>query len=222
MRIKRSARFSLCEMIFTRKWSFLGPGSEKKLYSIHEYKPQGEWDRVAELMMLKFGESKHPVIRSTSPLSRGVLKSKGGGKLSIHFCVDGETVETVLRTIISVNRLSIYGAVSDLCEEYSTCQTRTERPVLAGQSDPLFAPSNLLIMTPRLSIGIPAQGHLLRNKIDWSRRRTVLYEKTHAEPVTCREFTLPRADKSADPKGRIRGIIKIGPVLETTNQLLAR
>ena len=29
------------------------------------------------------------------PLSRGVLKSKGGGKLSIHFCADGETVETV-------------------------------------------------------------------------------------------------------------------------------
>ena len=63
--------------------SFLGPGSEKKWYSISEYSPQGEWDRVAEQMMLKFGESKHPVFRSTSPLSRGVLKSKGGGKLSI-------------------------------------------------------------------------------------------------------------------------------------------
>ena len=30
----------------------------------------------------------------------------------------------------------IYGAVSDVCEEDSTFQTRTERPVLAGQSDP--------------------------------------------------------------------------------------
>ena len=64
------------------RWSFLGPGSEKKWYSTRDSKPQGEWDRVAELMMLKFGESKHPVFRSTSPLSRGVLKSKGGGKLS--------------------------------------------------------------------------------------------------------------------------------------------
>ena len=61
------------------RWSFLGPGSEKKWYSTHESKPQGEWDRVAELVMLKFGESGHPVFRSTSPLSRGVLKSKGGG-----------------------------------------------------------------------------------------------------------------------------------------------
>ena len=42
------------------QWSFLGPGSEKKWYSAHESK----WDRVAELMMLKFGESGHPVFRA--------------------------------------------------------------------------------------------------------------------------------------------------------------
>ena len=40
---------------------------------------QGECDRVAELMMIKFGESGHPVFRATGPLSRGTLKSKGGG-----------------------------------------------------------------------------------------------------------------------------------------------
>ena len=78
---------------------------------------------------------------------------------------------------ISLNQLSIYGAVSDVCEEYGTCQTRTGRPVLARQSDPLFAPANLMIMTPRPSIEIPAQEILLQkykervetfhNKIDW-------------------------------------------------------
>ena len=82
------------------------------------------------LMMMKFGESGHPVFRVTSPLSRGTLKSKEDGKLSIHFCADDGTIETVFRTIISVNQLSIYGVVSDLCEEYSICQTRTGRPVL--------------------------------------------------------------------------------------------
>ena len=29
-------------------------------------------------MVIKFGESGHPVFRATSPLSRGTLKSKGG------------------------------------------------------------------------------------------------------------------------------------------------
>ena len=113
-------------------------------------------------MMFKFGESGHPVFRATSPLSQGTLTSKGCGKLSWHFCADGDTIETVFRTIISVNQLSIYGAVSDVCEEYGTCQTRTVRPVLAGQSDPLFEPGKLLITTPTPSIEIPAQENLLQ------------------------------------------------------------
>ena len=124
-----------------RRWSFLGLGSEKKWYSTYNKIQRGEWDRVAELMMIKFRESGHPVFRATSPLSRGTLKSKGGGKLSIHFCADGDTIETVFRTVISVNQLSIYGAVSDVCEEYSTCHDWTGRPVVAGQSYPLFVPS---------------------------------------------------------------------------------
>ena len=41
-----------------------------------------------------------------------------------------------------------------------------------------------------------------------------------AEPVTCREFLLPRDDKSTDPKGWIRGDTKIGPVLEVTTSYL--
>ena len=106
-------------------WSFLGLGSETKWYFTYKERPGGEWDKVAELMMIKFGDSGHPVFRATSPLSRGTLTSKGGGKFSIHFCADGDTIETVFGTIISINQLSIYGAVSDLCEEYSICQTRT-------------------------------------------------------------------------------------------------
>ena len=141
----------------------LGPGSETKWYSTDKERPQGKWDRVNELMMIKFRESGHPVFRATSPLSRGTLMSKGGVKLSIHFCADGDTIETVFRTFISVNQLSIYGAVSDVCKEYSACQTRTERPVLAEQSDQFFAPANLMIMTPTSSIEIPAQEILLKS-----------------------------------------------------------
>ena len=88
------------------RWSFLGPGSEKKWYSTYINKPQVERDRVAELMMIKVREGGHPVFRATSPLSRGTLKGKGGGKLSIHFWADGDTIETVFRTIISVNQLA--------------------------------------------------------------------------------------------------------------------
>ena len=136
-----SSFFSMRKDFSAGQWSFLGPGSENRWYSTNEYSPQGEWDGVAEQMILTFAESRHPAFRSTSPLSRGVLKRKGGGKLSIHFCADGETVETVFRTIVTVCQLSIYGAVSDVCEDYKACHVRTGRPVVAGQSNPLFVPS---------------------------------------------------------------------------------
>ena len=58
-------------------------------------------------MLLEFAESGHPTFRATTPLSRGQLKSKGHGKLSIHFAADYPTIETVFRIIISVNQLSI-------------------------------------------------------------------------------------------------------------------
>ena len=98
-------------------------------------------DRIAEQMMLTFAESKHPVFRSTSPLSRRVFKSKGGGKLSIHYCADYATIETVFRTIIYVNQLSLYGLVADMCEECESCHDKTGRLAMEGQSNPLFVPS---------------------------------------------------------------------------------
>ena len=77
------------------QWSFFGPGSEKKWYSMEENSPQGIWDHIAEKMLLEFAESGCPIFRATTPLSRGKLKSKGHGKLSIHFAADQETIETI-------------------------------------------------------------------------------------------------------------------------------
>ena len=61
-------------------WTFLGLGDEEKWYATFAYKPNGEWNRTAEKMMLNFEESGHPVIRGTSPLAGGALTSYGGGK----------------------------------------------------------------------------------------------------------------------------------------------
>ena len=98
-------------------WSFVGPGSETKRYRTDTFKPKGKWDEVAEIMMMNFRESGHPVFRATSAMERGTLKRKGGGNLSIHFCCDYETAEVIFCTIVSVNQLSINGPVADLCEE---------------------------------------------------------------------------------------------------------
>ena len=85
-------------------------------------------------MLLEFAESACPIFRATTPLSRGQLKSKGRGKLSIHYAADQETIETIFRKIVSANQLSLYGAVAEICEEYESLHERTGRPVVMGQS----------------------------------------------------------------------------------------
>ena len=116
------------------QWSFIGPGSGKKWYSIKEDSPQGIWDKIAERMLLEFAESGCPIFSATTPLSRRHLKSKGRGKLSIHCAADQETIETIFRLICSANQLSLYGAVAETCEEYESLHERTGRPVVMGQS----------------------------------------------------------------------------------------
>ena len=76
-----------------RRWSFLGLGSEKKWYSTYNERPGGKWDRVAELMMIKFGNAdtqfSDPRVRCLEERS----KAKEVEKLSIHFGAVGDTIE---------------------------------------------------------------------------------------------------------------------------------
>ena len=89
-----------------------------------EDSPQGIWDTIAEKMLLEFAESGCPIFRATTPLSRCKLKSKGHGKLSIHFAADQETIESIFRIIVSANQLSLYGAVANMCEECESFHDR--------------------------------------------------------------------------------------------------
>ena len=97
-------------------WSVQGLGYEKKWYGTHVSKPNVEWNKTAGVMMFNFIESGYPVFRA-SALERGEPKNEGGGKKSTHFNGSEETVQLILRTVISVNQLSIYGAVADLRKE---------------------------------------------------------------------------------------------------------
>ena len=98
---------SLYERKFgTGQWSFIGPGSEKKWYSIEEDSPQGIWDNIAEKMLVEFAESGCPIFRATTPFSRGQLRSKGHGKLWIQL-LPLKKQETIFRIIVFANQLSL-------------------------------------------------------------------------------------------------------------------
>ena len=102
---------------------------------MEENSPQGIWDHIADEMLLEFAESECPIFRTTTPLSRGQLKSKVRGKLSVHFTADQDTVETIFRIIVFANQFSLCGAVANMCEEFETHQDRSgQLDVVMGQS----------------------------------------------------------------------------------------
>ena len=225
------------------EWSFIGPGSEKKWYCMEEDSPQGNWDHIAEKMLLEFAESGCPIFRATTPLSEDKLKSKGHGKLSIHFAADQETIENVFRIIVFANQLSLYGAVANICEEYESLHDRSGQPdVLVGQSIVLSeikaevsldndnpAYQNLLLQQyeerierlsqdNRLSKFCMDAGFISVVEIGQYFMTKDTGEQFYAK--ACREYTLPRSDESSQPKGWIQGNTKIGPVLEITTSCL--
>ena len=166
----------------------------------------------------EIAENGRPTLRATTPLSRGSLKSKGHGKLSIHFTADYPKIETIFRIIISVNQLSLYGAVANICEEFEAYQDRSGKPdVLMGQSIVL---SEIRTEVP-LDNDIPSHQNLLLQR--YEERIKSLSPKDNGEQFyakACREYTLPRDDESSQPKGWIQGNTRIGPVLEVTTGYL--
>ena len=119
---------------------------------------------------------------------------------------------------------------------------------MAEQSDPLFVPTSSLMKTPTPSTDDPAQENLLQKfqeRVErLSQQHLVIKVCTYAgflttvdvgqyfmtkdteefsqftESVACREYTLPRDEKSSDPKGWTRPNTKIEPVLEVTTSYL--
>ena len=53
------------------QWSFIGPGSEKKWYSMEENSPQRIWDHIADEMLLEFAESGHPIFPRNNSIVPG-------------------------------------------------------------------------------------------------------------------------------------------------------
>ena len=111
---------------------FLGSGAEKKWYGTYDCKPDECWNRTAENMLPHFAGSGHPIFRCTNALERRQLRSKGGGgggKTSIHFNGSTENTELLLQTVISVNQLSLYGAVADMIEELPVGRRALVKPL---------------------------------------------------------------------------------------------
>ena len=115
----------------------------EKWYGTYTYKPDGSWDRRAEQVLANFSRSGHPTFRASSGFARGELRSKVGGKKSIHFNGSTEPIELLLSTVISANQLSIYGAVADLCDEVPKGIGALEKPAAPKHLEKVEIPTIL-------------------------------------------------------------------------------
>ena len=109
-------------------WSFLGPGSQENGAELIVTNQVDHGDRMAEEMMENFSRSRHPIFRASNAFARGKLRSKEGRKKSIHFNGSNENIELLLRTVISANQLSIYGAIAYIRDEVPKRIRAPEKP----------------------------------------------------------------------------------------------
>ena len=73
-------------------WTFFYPGYEKKWCGTLSYTPGGKWNSNATQMVDRFKDTGHPVFKSISALSRGILKKKNN-RDTIHFNADASNTE---------------------------------------------------------------------------------------------------------------------------------
>ena len=154
---------------------------------------------------------------------------------------NARTIEIIFRIIISVNELSVYGAVAAICDEFESHQDGSGEPeILMGQS----------IVLGEIMAEVPLQNeNSMNDQILWQQyieRIESLSPESKVSrfckeagfmrvvevgqyfvtkdtgnlrqfrSVACREYTLHRDDPASQPKGWNQGNMRIGPVLEVT------
>ena len=134
-----------CSQILSGHLSFLGPRSEEEWCGTYTDKHDGSWDQTAENMMSNFSGSGHPIFRASSAFERGELRSKEGRKKSFDFNGSNENIKLLLRTVISSNLLSVYGAVAHLCNELSKGVRVSENPDALDHLEKMEIPTDLSI-----------------------------------------------------------------------------
>ena len=158
----------------------------------------------------------------------------------MHFASGGRAVGAICRIVLSVNQLSVHGAVAAVCEEFEGHQDRSGEPeILMGQS----------IVLGEIKAEVPLQNeNPLNHQIIWQQYIQQVeslspenrlskfckeagfmsvvevgqYFVTRSasefllKTIACREHTLPRDDPASQAKGWIQANMRIGPVLEVT------
>ena len=199
---------------------------------------EGKWDSTAPQMVERFKETCHPVIKSISALSRGILKRKND-RDTTHSNADASNTELLFRTIHLANQLRVYGAVK--AGVTSSVKGRMEKEPTSEQFVEKENEQLLKSETARSKFfgansksDDPASGIRLREYLQhfetlensihftkvcedpsfWKRVSFGMCYKNCADVAACREYTHPRADIDSRIYSAIPGRTRIEPVLQ--------
>ena len=157
--------------------------------------------------------------------------------MSVHFNGSEETIGLILRTIISVNQLRIYGAVADLCKELSKDSEVAGKLAANEDLESMEIPTELPAADPHTIAEL--QENLLQDyehkferlpeyqklsklccdaglkTVEKGQLFITLEEEGPDEMKNlCREYTLPRSEEASRVRGWILGNTKIGLALD--------
>ena len=180
----------------------------------------------------------HPAFRATSASERGEFKKQRWWKEDIVHCNGSEhPVELILRAIISVNQLSIYGTVADLCEEEDPdSRNQTEGEICESlvipteitnanaksQSSTSSTQGGFLqeyerklaeLLDDQKLSKLCTDAHFLK-EIGKGQFFFAIEKGSENMQTACREYTRSRNLKTSRPRGWIRSNTKISPVLD--------
>ena len=174
-------------------------------------------------------------FRASSAFERGELRSKGGGNKSIHFNGSHVTIELLLRTVISANQCSIYGAKPDLFDEVPKRIRAPEKPEAPKHLEK--GGNSYCPLKGRKFYQCTSRGNLVQEyerkfeqlsedqklsklcsdaSLKFVERGQYFYtlETEEGEQIQhlCREYTMPRNEKETRVRGWIRKDTRIGAV----------
>ena len=147
MRIKRRARFCLCEKIFTKKMVILRTWIRKEVVFC-------SWKQTTRRMGSSRWTNDDKIFRKRTPSlpchESIVQRNAQKAKVVENYQHTSAPMEIRLKLFFAQLFLlisSVFTEQSQICEEYKAWHVRTRRLVLAGQSDPLFVPTSSLMKT---------------------------------------------------------------------------
>ena len=178
--------------------------------------------------MTNFSDSGHPIFRASSAFERGEMGSKVRVKKSKHFNGIDENIELLLRTVMSANQPSVYGAIADLCNESSEDLRDPEKPEAPDHLETMEIPTGPFVAETQTNA--QQRGNLVQEyerkyqQLSQDQKLSKfcsdaglkLFEKTEERQQMqqlCREYKMPRNEKKTRVRGWIRKGSRIDPVL---------